>query len=59
MKIIGTTEMEDGGLRITIEVEPEMVGPLAVLGVKYAVVSAAMLETGGVVEEEEPDEQHL
>jgi hypothetical protein len=58
MKIIETTEMDGGGLRITVEIEAEMLIPLAALGIKYAVVSAAMLETGGVVEEE-PDEQHL
>jgi hypothetical protein len=52
MKILETTEMDGGGLRITVEIEAEMLIPLAALGIKYAVVSAAMLETGGVVEEE-------
>lgn len=58
MKIIETTETPDGGLRITVEVNAEMMAPLAALGIKWAVISAAMLETGGVVavEEEEADD---
>lgn len=58
MKIIETTETPDGGLRITVEVNAEMLPPLAALGIKWAVISAAMLETGGVVavEEEEADD---
>lgn len=56
MKVIETTETPDGGLRITVEVDAEMLPPLAALGIKWAVVSAAMLEMGGVVAvEEEPD----
>ena len=58
MKIIETTETPDGGLRITVEVNAEMLPPLAALGIKMAVISAAMLETGGVVavEEEKADD---
>jgi hypothetical protein len=52
MKIISTTETEDGGLRIIVEIEAELLIPLAALGIKYAIVSAAMLESG----EEVPDE---
>jgi hypothetical protein len=52
MKIISTTETEDGGLRIIVEIEAEMLIPLAALGIKYALVSAAMLESG----KEVPDE---
>lgn len=52
MKIISTTETEDGGLRMTVEIEAEMLIPLAALGIKYAVLSAATLESG----EEVPDE---
>lgn len=55
MQIIETTEMEDGGLQITVQVEAHMLPPLAALGLKYAVVSAAMLETGGVVDDAEND----
>lgn len=52
MKIISTTETDDGGLRITVEIEAELLIPLAALGMQYAVLSAATLESG----EEVPDE---
>ena len=46
MKIVSTTETEDGGLRINVENEAELLIPLAALGIKYALGSAAMLESG-------------
>ena len=57
MQIIDTTEMEDGALQITIQADADMVLPLAALGIKYAIASAAILETGNAVDgtENDPD----
>jgi len=52
MQIIEMADTPDGGLRITVEIEEKMLIPLAALGIKYAVLSAATLES----EEEVPDE---
>jgi len=56
MKIISMTDLEDGGLRVVMEIEPQLLVPLAALGMKHALVAAAMAEVDDEVGDDVPGE---